>query len=41
MACCVFGSLLMVGVAGAMRWLRSRLLRRPEVAPEAWRLQSP
>jgi hypothetical protein len=38
MACCVVGSLLMLGIAGAARWLRRKLLRWPEAAPEAWRL---
>jgi hypothetical protein len=39
MACCIVGSLLMLGIAGAARWLRRHLLRRPDAAPEAWRLE--
>jgi hypothetical protein len=38
MACCIVGSLLVMAVAGAGRWLRTRLLRRPPDRPEAWRL---
>jgi len=40
MACCVVGSLLMLGVAALGRGLRRHLLRQPPAAPEAWRLES-
>lgn len=38
MACCVVGSLLMVGVAAVVRWLQHHLLHKPAETPETWRL---
>jgi len=38
MACCVIGSMLMVGVVGLVRGIKERVLRRQGAAPESWRL---
>ena len=40
MACCLVGSLFMVGIAALVRRVRQQLLRLPAHAPEAWRLDT-
>ena len=38
MACCVVGSMLMVAVMAASRWVKRKLLKLPTEQPEEWRL---